>query len=393
MSETATTPDNGGTLSSGRMTSIAAAILSISVVGIGLGLGLPLLSLVLEARGISNTVIGLNAAVAGIVSILASTVIAPLARRVGSARLLVAAILAVAVSFPMFYLSHSIAVWFALRVVFHGGIVVAFVLSEFWIIALAPPERRGLVMGIYASVLSLGLVVGPVLLGVVGSETALPFVIGTVFFFAAAALPIVAYRSVPVVEKAPKLPLTGFVLAVPLATFGVLVFGAVESGSLAMLPLFGLRLGYDETTAAFLPATVNVGAVLLLIPLGILADRYDRRRLLLICGTVGLVGALAIIPASASPLALSIVLLIWGGIVAGLYTIGLTHLASRFQGDDLVAANAAFVLMYSLGMLVGPALIGAALDVTAYGFPIILSVMTGIYVLLVMVRLARRGTD
>ncbi|MEZ5841831.1 MAG: MFS transporter [Hyphomicrobiales bacterium] len=375
-------------LAGGRTLSIAAAILSISVVGIGLGLGLPLLSLVLEARGTSNTIIGLNAAVAGIISIATSLLIAPMARRIGSARLLIGAILMVAVSFPAFYLSHSIWVWFGLRLFFHSGLIIAFVLSEFWIIALAPPERRGLIMGIYASVLSVGFVVGPSILGAVGSDTATPFLIGTAIFLAGAILPIIAYGSVPVVESPPKLPILGFVFAVPLATFGVLVFGAIESGSLAMLPLFGLRLGYDETTAALLPAAVNVGAILLLTPLGLITDRVDRRRLLLACGVVGFLGAIAMVPAASSPLALSLVLLVWGGLVAGLYTVGLTHLASRFHGDDLVAANAAFVMMYSLGMLVGPASIGAALDATPLGFPIAVGVMALAYVVLAFARLA-----
>ncbi len=45
-----------------------------------------------------------------------------------------------------------------------------FVLSEFWITALAPPERRGLVMGVYATVLALGFATGPAVLAGVGTS-------------------------------------------------------------------------------------------------------------------------------------------------------------------------------------------------------------------------------
>ena len=44
---------------------ICAAVASISVVGIAIGLGTPLLSIILESRGYSASMIGLNTAVAG----------------------------------------------------------------------------------------------------------------------------------------------------------------------------------------------------------------------------------------------------------------------------------------------------------------------------------------
>ena len=59
---------------------------------------------------------------------------------------------------------------------------------------------------------------------------------------------------------------------------------------------------------------------------------------------------------------LSLLLFLWGGIIAGMYTIGLAHLGSRFTGANLASANAAFAMMYSLGMLAGPMTMGAALD-------------------------------
>ncbi len=52
--------------------SLIAAISSITAVGIAIGLGLPLLSIILEKRGISSTLIGLNTAMAGLASMAAA---------------------------------------------------------------------------------------------------------------------------------------------------------------------------------------------------------------------------------------------------------------------------------------------------------------------------------
>ncbi|TIM65328.1 MAG: MFS transporter, partial [Mesorhizobium sp.] len=63
-----------------------AAISSISVVGIAIGLGMPLLSVILETRGHSASMIGFNTAVAGLASIAGAPLATPLAMRFGVAR-------------------------------------------------------------------------------------------------------------------------------------------------------------------------------------------------------------------------------------------------------------------------------------------------------------------
>src|SRR5712671_1402130 len=122
---------------------MVAAISSISVVGIAIGLGMPLLSVILETRGHSASMIGLNTAVAGLASIAGAPLATPLAM--------------------------------PLRVLLHIALTVLFILSEFWISTSAPPHRRGLVLGIYATVLSLGFAAGPWLFSHLGSTGFLPF--------------------------------------------------------------------------------------------------------------------------------------------------------------------------------------------------------------------------
>ena len=57
---------------SARIRSLAAVIASISVVGIAFGLNMPLLSLVLESRHVDSTIIGLNAAVQAVSTVVAT---------------------------------------------------------------------------------------------------------------------------------------------------------------------------------------------------------------------------------------------------------------------------------------------------------------------------------
>ncbi|MCQ8782503.1 MFS transporter [Mangrovibrevibacter kandeliae] len=366
-----------------------AAIASITAVGIALGLGLPLLSIVLERRGISATLIGANTAVAGIASLIAAPLVTPIARALSVRVTMLCAILLAGASALAFYYVTAFWLWFPLRLALHFAITVLFVLSEFWISAAAPPHRRGFMLGIYATVLSLGFAVGPLIFGVVGSTGVLPFAIGSgVILFAALPL-FAAWSRQPHIEAGASAAFWRHVLAVPTATGAVLVFGAVEAGGFALFPVFGGRVGFSEAGAAQLLTAVGLGNMLLQIPIGLVSDRVrDRRSLLALFAVVGLVGALCLPLLVEDWWLMATVLFFWGGVVAGLYTVGLAHLGSRLSGTELASANAAFVFCYSAGMLVGPQAMGGFMDgFGPNGFAYALALFFALYLVLTILRL------
>jgi MFS family permease len=341
-----------------------AAISSISVVGIAIGLGMPLLSVILETRGHSASMIGLNTAVAGIASVVAAPLATPLATRFGVAWTMLGMIATGALAFVGFHFAPAFWMWFPLRALLHLSLTILFILSEFWISTSAPPQRRGLVLGIYATVLSLGFAAGPWLFAHLGSTGFLPFGV-TIFLVTLAAIPVLAARKEsPTI--APHEETSGFlryIWLVPTATAAVLVFGAVETGGFALFPVYGNRIGYPEADAALLLTMIGLGNVLLQIPIGMISDRVkDRRYLLLLCATVGLLGTVFMPLFAQNWHLMAALLFVWGGVVAALYTVGLAHLGSQLSGHELASANAAFVLCYGVGMVLGPQAIGIGMD-------------------------------
>lgn len=370
--------------------SAAAAIASISAVGIALGLGLPLLSVILERRGISASLIGANSAVAGLASLAAAPLITPIAERIGVRVAMLSAIVIAGFSAIGFYVFTPFWTWFPLRLTFHFSITALFVLSEFWINASAPRRKRGFVLGIYATVLSLGFAAGPWIFSQTGSQGFLPFGIGAGVIFLSAIPLFFAWNREPAISKdRRKGSFWRYVYAVPTATGAVLIFGAVESGGFTLFPVFGERVGFSEAAAAQLLTAVGIGNVLMQIPIGLLSDRVrDRRILLAICAGVGLVGTLCLPVLVHDWWLMACVLFVWGGVVAGLYTVGLAHLGARLPARDLADANAAFIFCYSAGMLIGPQAIGGAMDLFGpSGFAWSLAVFFAIYFVLALGRL------
>ncbi|WP_018239419.1 MFS transporter [Ensifer sp. BR816] len=369
--------------------SLIAAVASITAVGIAIGLGLPLLSIIMEKRGISSTLIGLNSAMAGLASMAAAPFTTKFAHRHGVAPTMLLAIVFSAVSALGFYYITNFWLWFPLRIVFHGAITVLFILSEFWINATAPPNRRGFVLGIYGTVLSLGFASGPLLFSILGSEGILPFAVGAGVILLAAIPIYLARDESPVLDEKPDRHFMRYVFLVPTATAAVFIFGAVESGGLSLFPIFGTRAGFTESQAALLLTVMGVGNFIFQIPLGMLSDHVkDRRTILSALTLIGLIGALFLPMLVESWFLMALVLLFWGGCVSGLYTVGLSHLGSRLQGADLAAANAAFVFSYAVGTVAGPQVIGAAMDVTGNdGFAWAIAGFFGLYVVLSLARI------
>ncbi|MCR6498571.1 MFS transporter [Shinella sp. CPCC 101442] len=372
--------------------SLIAAVAAISAVGIAIGLGLPLLSIIMEKRGISPTMIGINSAMAGVAAMAAAPFTTRLAHAWGTSTTMLLAILLSAVSGLGFYYIENFWLWFPLRLVFHGAITTLFILSEFWINAAAPPRRRGLVLGIYATVLSLGFATGPLLFSILGSNGVLPFAVGAVIILFAAIPIYIARGESPVIDEKPGLHFMRYILLVPTATAAVFIFGAVEVGGLSLFPIYATRAGFTEPQAALLLTVMGIGNMAFQIPLGMLSDRMkDRRRLLTAMAVIGLVGALSLPWVSQNWLLMAIVLLLWGGCVAGLYTVGLSHLGSRLVGADLAAANAAFIFCYAVGTVIGPQAIGAAMDVSGNdGFAWAIVAFFGFYLVLSLGRMVFR---
>jgi MFS family permease len=367
---------------------IGAAILLVALVGVGLSLSVPLLSLEMESMGISGHGIGLNTAIAGLSAIITVPFVPGLAARFGVGRVIGVSIAVTALAFLAFKAVFDYRAWFAIRFVFSAGLGTLFVLSEYWIAAKAPAAKRGFIMGIYATVLAIGFTAGPLLLSLAGTTGWMPYLAGTALF-ALAGAPLYAARThLPALDQEPAHPIGVYLFALPLATSAAFGFGASETGGFALLPVLGVRVGLTPEAAALLVSVVALGNVVSQVPIGLLADRVSKPAVILVMAAIGLVGALAIPFASEQgPFPLYGLLFVWGGAIGGLYTVGLAYLAARYQGSELAGANAAFVILYNVGLMVGPPIVGIGLDfASGVGFALTMALFFGVILLAGLIR-------
>jgi MFS family permease len=142
----------------------------------------------------------------------------------------------------------------------------------------------------------------------------------------------------------------------------VVLFGAIEFGAMALIAVWGVRSGLTEADAAILLSVFAFGAMLLQMPLGWAADRFDRRRILALAAAGSAIAPLAMMAAGSSYWLMLGAVAFWGALSVGLYSVALTEMGARYRGARLAVANAAIILGYGIGALVSPVLFGWAMD-------------------------------
>ena len=368
-----------------RFHTLAALIGCVSIYGITISLFTPLLSLILEGRTGSSTLIGGLAMMAPLGVILGSIFVPRCLQMFSGRRLLL-----IAIGFEIFLIFLLLAVndlasWFVIR--FFMGVTgsVLFIVSESWMAEITPDATRGRVMGLYNTALASSFAIGPLILTMTGANGVLPFLSGIVLM-ALAALPLVlAGRYLPESSGKASFNVLSFFRVAPLLVFGCIVVAFKDMAATSLLPVYGVRSGLTESLAVLMLFFGALGGAVLQIPIGWLADHYNRLWVLSSCGIFGMLGAAALPFVVMIPWLLCLVVFLWMGFFAGIYTVVMTLAGQWCRGPELATAMAAFGVFWGLGGVAGPLVSGVAMDLwNPHGLP---AVFLGVAVVFVAVSL------
>ena len=370
-----------------------APITAITLFGISLSMSYPLFGLMLERMGASGTLIGVNTATAAIAMVAGAPVMPLILRRYGFGPLMIVSALMLAGMMLAAPLHQGFWYWTAVRLAYSFAATVLFFASEFWIVAAAPEISRGRIIAVYALCVSGGFALGPLILSLTGFDGYLPFAAAAGVVLVGLGPILWGLSSAPeTADEAPPAPLAALRIFAtdPGVVFAVALFGTIEFGAMALIAVWGVRSGLSEADAAILLAVFAFGAMLLQLPLGWAADRFDRRQLLMLIAAGSAIAPLALIAAGSSYWLMIACAAFWGAISVGLYSVALTEMGARYKGGELAVANAAIILGYGIGALFSPVLFGFAMDaIPPDGLLIGAAAAALAYLALTLVRIAR----
>lgn len=344
---------------------IATAIAGVTAFAIAQGLTFPLISLVLEQRGVSPTISGLNSGAYAAGLAVATLAVGRLTHLMRGDYLIVLGLIGGACSLAIFAIFDPLWVWFVARFALGFCSSITFVLSEAWLNTACPNRLRGQVSGVYGMGICGGFAAGPLAIPLFGTDNGLAFA-WLAFFVALAAFLIFLLgrhaRTQP--ERGAPGELLKFFRKAPLLVAMVSASAFADLAAISGMPVYFVQIGHSATFAAVSVTVLSLPSAIVQPLIGWLLDRTSRHSVAICSGLFGGVSFLAI-PFIPSELGVLSAFALMGAAISALYTCALTMLGDRFTGGALVGGSAAFTLAYATGSAVGSSVTGSAMELVA----------------------------
>ncbi|CQR56208.1 MFS transporter [Paenibacillus riograndensis] len=338
----------------------------IIAAGLSQGLLLPVLSILLEQKGISSSLNGLNAAALYVGSFAMTLVAERILSRIGFKQLIAAGISLVLVSLILFPLLPGVKAWFLLRLLVGAGDSAINYAAQLWVLLMTPAAHRGRNLSLYGMSYGLGFSLGPLGISLLRFGQAAPFAAIALLFLLVLLLVLLKLPdSRPDKAEHGEGQARRFVRSYSLAWYALipaLLYGYMEASLNSNFPVYGLRIGFSANEIAALLPFAGIGGLLLQMPLGIWSDRYGRKKILIVSGVGGGL-AFALLPLAEDRFLWTLVLLMAaGGLVGSFFSLGLSYAADILPRNLLPAANVVSSFHYSIGSITGPGLGGLLLQ-------------------------------
>ena len=346
-------------------------ILAISLAGVVAGINLPLSTLTLKHWGISSSIIGLAASMMGLSAAVTTPFLPRMVNLFGQIPVLRFSLVTLPLAILALPIFQNLYAWFLLRFIIGLAATVIWVLSEIWINSFAEDRTRGRIIAIYTSLLSLGFIIGVLIMSFTSVETFGGFYISASLAIVVA-LPLWSMKDIGDFEAPMNISFSKYLFSSPILMGSSWMMGFLYAASAGLLPVFALPyVNEDYTAASRTVAWLASGELMLPLLIGWLADKYDKRKLMILL-TIIAIFVLFLIPVFFHlPMLRFLLLFLLGGVTMGFYVLGLTMLGEQYKGQVLVSANASFIFFLSIGEILGPPIIGRAMDIfgnSAFGW-------------------------
>lgn len=330
---------------------------------------LPLLSVSLRHEGVNDFLVGVISSLPWVGLLIMSGFIPALARHFGLKRMIIIGITMSVLAFLGFSITRDVRLWALLCLLIGAAFSLRWAGMDTWMNGSFPDHLRGRLTGLYELIISGSIAFGPAILALSGSTGYVPFLAAAIVMAIAGCVINLVGKESPQATHKGTLPQRRFdiLLQEPAAFAGIFMIGLTEAGNLSMLPIFGLTSGFSVHKSALLVVIVQTGVACGALLIGGLADHLSRTKLRNISACV-----MVIMPAG---LILNLHhllwpwLLVWGVMQGGLFTLGIISLASRHSGLGLASAMTLSMVVYTVGGIISPPLLGALTTLLGrYGF-------------------------
>ena len=374
-----------------KIPGLKSIIMSSFALGVAFGGYIPLQSLWMESLDRPFNQIGLTNGIVGLGIVISAYFVPQLVRRVGITRAILIGLFLATISASVFRLTENLHLWLIIKFIKGLGLGLHWVLSEAWLIKISPPKIRPKAIAIYAVSMSLGFAGGPAIIWLFGHTSMLPFFCVSLVLIVTAVPFFFIKKFEPAIELDSKSSPVKLILKFPTVVAACVVAGGIDLAMLSLLPAIIMRLPTaDIDIASTIVTAMAIGTIAFQYPIAKLVDYFKPEKISAFVVTFGVAFA-ALLPFFLHSFYLANGMAFLGaGLIYGLYTLGLTMLSNRVSSQDLVTANAGFVIIFEMSNLFGPTVAGILVDVSfKFGFSSFVFLLGLVYVGIYWIRHGR----
>lgn len=284
--------------------------------------------------------------------------------------------------------------WAIMRIASGMCVAGCYTIIEAWLQAKVTNETRGRAMGVYRGVDMGASLAAQLVISILEPANYVSYNILAILC-CAAILPLTLTKTQqPETPAAPRLrPRLAFDRS-PLAAAGVIV-AALSSASFRMVgPVYGQEVGLSTPQIAWFLASFVAGGALAQYPVGWLADKYDRRWVLIwLSGASMLACGVTVMATGLGTAGIMLTAALFGLTTFPIYSVAAAHAHDFADSSERVELSAALMFYFAVGAIAAPFTASALIE--AYGpaalFAMI-SVGHGMLILFGLLRMRKRDT-
>ncbi|KIC39654.1 MFS transporter [Leisingera sp. ANG-M7] len=253
--------------------------------------------------------------------------------------------------------------WAAMRIASGLCVAGAYTVIEAWLNAKVTNENRGRAMGTYRIADMSASLAAQLIIAVLPPAVYISYNLLAVVC-CAALLPLTLTKaSQPETPDAPRLRPKLAWRCSPLAVAGVIV-SALSSASFRMVgPVYGQEVGLEIGQIAFFLASFVLGGALAQYPMGWLADKYDRRWVLIWLSGIAILSCGITMAASGTgTLGVMLAAGFFGFTTFPIFSVSAAHANDFATSAERVELSAALMFWYALGAIASPYVSSALID-------------------------------
>lgn len=263
-------------------------------------------------------------------------------------------------------LTENPYIWACLRIASGTCIAGCYTVIEAWLNAKVTNANRGRATGTYRIVDMSASLGAQLIIAVLPPASYVSYNLLAILCCAALVPLTLTKASQPETPSAPRLRPKLAWRCSPLAVAGVIV-AALSSASFRMVgPVYGQEVGLGIDQIAFFLAAFVLGGALAQYPMGWLADKYDRRWVLIWLSAIAIVSCGITMAASdTGTLGVMLAAAFFGFTTFPVFSVSAAHANDFATSDQRVELSAALMFWYALGAIASPYVSSTLID--SYG--------------------------